>query len=541
MGVTEEQLRAAAGDRTFRHGEDAVARVHGLRVTASAASGSVQGRRVHVAELDWSGPELTGRCACSAEDAGVCRHVVAVGLAAIDEVADRTSPSIDAQLASLSLDDLRELVAELAARDPAVARMVAVRADGAEGESSDALVAAVDRELSTRGFVDHRRSFDVARDAHDLLDELGGHLDAGPADAVRPALLRALTELVTIVEQADDSSGVLQGAGQRAADLYARSCREGHPDGVRLARWLVEFRDASHAWLDTPLADYVAAFDADALAAYEAGVARLVEKRAGADTFRRMDVDRLRIELADHRGDVDGAIAILAAGEPPAYAAVVRRLRELGRDAEVLDWMQRGVRDGRVSSRGVGGDHWLDASDVAATMAAAGQHRVALDVLRAKFLDTPGHANFEALLQLADQVGLRDTEREWALTSAAEAPPWYRGPALIEIALAEGDLAAAWDAAQRHGAGHRWRQLADASAATMPREAADLYRVVAEKDLEIPDTKRYPGIAEMLDRMRELYAAADAGPEFATYMADLRARFRRRTSLTAALDQRRLP
>ncbi|MGI5125720.1 SWIM zinc finger family protein [Pseudonocardia sp. CA-107938] len=529
--LTEEALRAAAGDRVFRHGEDAVARVHGLHVVGSTAQGSVQARRVHVAELDWSGTELSGRCTCSAGE--LCRHAVAVGLAAIAELAGREAIPVEAQLARLSVEDLRDIVAELAARDPAVARMVAVRAGGGAGETVDALVAAVDTALSTRGFVDHRRSFDVAHDAQDLLDELEGHLDGGAADAVRPALRHALAELVQIVEQADDSSGVLQAAGQRAADLYARSCREGHPDAVQLARWLVEFRAAGHAWLQTPLADFAAAFDAEALAVYEAGV----EQLTGAD--RRRDVDRMRVELADHRGDVDGAIAILAADDPPAYAAVVRRLREAGRDDEVLDWMERAARAGRVSGR-LRSDHVLDAMDVATTLADAGRGRAALDVLRAQFRDSPGHTTYDALVRMADRFGLRDDERAWALAAADAALPWFRGPARIEIALGEGDLAAAWAAAEQHGAGHRWRQLAEASAETMPREAADLYRRVVDEDLRIADTKRYPGIAAMLAQVRDLYAAAGAGAEFAEYLAEIRTRFGRRTSLMAQLDRRGL-
>jgi len=39
-----------------------------------------------------------------------------------------------------------------------------------------------------------------------------------------------------IAEEADDSSGSIGAAWQRAADLYARSCREGNPDRVNWRR-----------------------------------------------------------------------------------------------------------------------------------------------------------------------------------------------------------------------------------------------------------------------------------------------------------------
>jgi hypothetical protein len=48
------------------------------------------------------------------------------------------------------------------------------------------LVATVNEALRARGFIDYRRSFDVAKDAEEVLDELESYLDSGAADAVRP-------------------------------------------------------------------------------------------------------------------------------------------------------------------------------------------------------------------------------------------------------------------------------------------------------------------------------------------------------------------
>src|SRR5690606_1486518 len=158
------------------------------------------------------------------------------------------------------------------------------------------------------------------------------------------------------------------------------SCREGAPDPVQLATWLVEFRAAAPGWPKAPLAAYVDAFDDEALAVYADGVARLAERFADSDRFQRMDVDRMQVELADHRGDVDAAVAVLGAGDPPQYGAIVRRLRGAGRDAGVLEWMDRAVQAGWVGVPP--GDHRLDPADVAATFLRAGRERAALDVLR---------------------------------------------------------------------------------------------------------------------------------------------------------------
>lgn len=545
MSLSEDVLQQLAGDRIFQRGEDYVRYVHGLHVVGTSARGSIQAKRIYAVRLDWSGPEPRGSCTCPHfADGHFCKHLVALGLAAIDATDAAAVPSevIDAYLDRLDEPALRDLVRDLVSRDPAAGRVVAARADGPPDALTSSLLTTVDDALTTRGFVDYRRSFDVARDADELLDELERHLYAGAADAVRPALLRATTELRTLGEHADDSAGVLGAAGQRAADLHARSCRDGSPDGVALARWLVGFRASSPGWPETPLAAYVDAFDEAALAEYAAGVDRLAEERGDLGTWDRSDVDTMLLELADHRGDVDAAIGILARGDHPRYGAVIDRLRAAGRDDEVLGWTDRGRREHRISDRlgEEGRDYWLLPSEVADTYLTAGRERDALDVLRSAFAASPGFAAFTQLLSFADPLGLRDAEREWALAAARATLHYARGPALVEIALGEGDLGAAWAAAHEFGPGHRWRELAEASRETMPREAADLHRPGIEQDLRHPHADMYPKIADDLVVMRDLYARAGAEADFAAYVADIRTRFGRRPSLMAALDRRHL-
>lgn len=66
------------------------------------------------------------------------------------------------------------------------------------------------------------------------------------------------------------------------------------------------------------------------------GPTAIDEEHRDLGTWDRFAVDTMLLELADHRGDVDGAIGILARGEHPRYVAVIDRLRAAGRDDEVL-------------------------------------------------------------------------------------------------------------------------------------------------------------------------------------------------------------
>ena len=172
-------------------------------------------------------------------------------------------------------------------------------AAGDDAHAKAELEAYVRNTLVFRGFVDYRRSFEVAGVASEMLDELENHLNSGSAETVRPALLRALTRLRKITEQSDDSSGSIGIECQRAADLYARACRLGEPDSVKLATWLVKFRADSPGWPNLILADFVDAFDARALETYRRAVAALDRKLDDRDQWGRFEVDAMLLELAD--------------------------------------------------------------------------------------------------------------------------------------------------------------------------------------------------------------------------------------------------
>jgi hypothetical protein len=548
-GLSETGLLDAAGELIFERGEDCVANVHGLVETGEGARASVQGQEVYLVELDWSAYDVQGTCTCPYNARGdFCKHLVAVGLAVLDkrppEVAPQQVTSVHAYLDGLDAAGLRTLLAELAEEHLQVAESLLLRAERAAGNGTAAaeiLSAQVRDALDVRGFIDYRRSFDVAADAESVLDELERTLGTdGGADLAAPALLIAVTRLRRITEHADDSAGVLGGASQRALDLYARACREGSPDGRKLARWLVKFRDESPGWPQAALVDFVVAFDDKAMTAYRAAVQKVADRFQGEDGWKRHEADLMLLELADHDGDVDRAIEILSSGEYTRYGEIVERLRQHSRDDEVIGWMDRAVSAGRVSGRlGPAGGVWLDPDDVAATYVAADRPDDAVQVLRRRVLETPGAKSLAALVDLARRLGRAPAERAWAIQALRQqaVPPFGNGAYLVEIALSHNDLDEAWDAAHEFGAGHEWERLAKVSRDARPADAAALYQANLEKDLVHPDSKVYPAIAKRLTIVRDLRARAGQEEVFADYLNALRDTYGRRPSLMAALDK----
>ncbi|WP_102141928.1 SWIM zinc finger family protein [Mycobacterium hubeiense] len=555
MPLSETALFNVAGDLVYGRGEDYVRYVSGLRTTDFKAYASIQAKNVYTVELDWSGPLPDGTCTCPHNaDGNFCKHLVATGLAAIDSgrvaVDDTTSSTADAALESvvhsMDVDELRELVMTLAQRDDGVRRMLEIRAATASGDVEQAKAefeAYVRNMLAFRGFVDYRRSFEVAEAASEMLDELESHLDNGAAEVVRPALLRALTRLRKMLEQVDDSSGSIGYECQRAADLYARACRLGEPDPVALAKWLVKFRADSPGWPHLVLADFVDCFDEQALATYRRAVAALDRKLKDRNEFHRSEVDDMLLELADHDGDVDRAIDLLSQGEHPQYGAIVDRLRAAGRNDDAVAWIDRAVAEGRISSHGGGNAYWLSPDHVAKTYLELGRIDDAVGVLRADFVRQPSVQNYRVLLDFAATVDRVDTERAWAFDHArqlAASDRFAAGAVLVQLHMSDGDIDAAWQAADRYGPGWAWRELAVRGADARPVDAADLYRPELEKDLRYPNSKLYPDIAERLATMAELYERGGRSADFASFIEQIRRDYGRRPSLIKALDAKGL-
>lgn len=553
--LSEASLIAAAGQRVFDRGQDAVRDVSGLRLERGYAEASVQARRVHVASLDWSDGTLTGACSCtSSRDAGWCGHMVAVGLAALDSVTpppagDGDSP-VDTYLTSLSTEALGDLVRVLAATSPEASRLLETPAAEATGDTSavgQQLLDAMRAATAPRGFIDYRRTFGIATEVQGLLDELEQLLDHGgngAAGAAAPALLKALTATRRITEHADDSSGVVGDACQRAADLYARACREGTVDGVKLARWLLKFRESSPGWPETPLENFAPALGDKGLAIYRTRVAELDRDASGLGHVDRFRVDQMLLELADHDGDVDAAVALLTRdAEHTQFGAIVTRLMAAGREGEALRQTDRAVAAGRIGMLGQGNDFWLSPEDVANRYAAHGRPDDALAVLRRAFARQPGRAAYEVLSRVADRLGVGNVERTWAVEEAKRIArrPHMTGQALVEIALGDDDVERAWAAADDFGAGNAWRRLAEASKESMPMRAVGLHLEALAPKLERADRGAYADVAAQLREMREYYKRGGAVADFEVLVRSLRDTYRRRPSFIATLDKARLP
>ena len=435
---------------------------------------------------------------------------------------DGPGPAVEAYLDGLSRSELHELVLTLAECSETVRRTLEAVADlagdrrGAAGEDPVRRAAAL---LSApKGYEDYE-SYDFeygeyadngyAADILDFLDELEALIDDGGADAAAPPLHMIIVRLrPDLYEGLGDTGGLMERASDRAAELYARACREGRPDVGALAAWLAQFRLEGLSCPELALTDFLPALGQEGLAVYRGAV------EAAPQTSARLV---LEVELADADGDVDRAVELLAEENTgPWYASIVERLLAAGRRDEAMAWLDRAV-----AAESVGRSFWdrpedtdivrrrLDAPRAIELYIGAGRPDDAVALAHRLFREDPGTDAYDLLLDTAERLGRRDREREAAL-AWIDGRNWRDADIPIALALHEGDVERAWRAADRWGADDAWQRLADAAPQPRPADAMRLYEEAVTRTLgRRSGRETSQRIAQFAVRLRDIAAAAD--------------------------------
>ena len=351
---------------------------------------------------------------------------------------------------------------------------------------------------------------------------------------VRRVLQHLLTRLGDLARDADNADALLEVA-ERASALFGRAVA-GHPDPVSLARWVVGFRVEYGGWPSIALDAVAHAFDEPAWDAYRASVASLGGGGPAADPYRS-EMDHMLLELADHDGDVDQAVALLSGGDRPYHREIFRRLRDAGRPADVLAWLDRAVTQHCVDVAWRAGATIVPVEDAVDAYLDGGRPDAALTIARTLFDRDLTVDAFRLLSHVAERCGRQDEQRTWAFEQATRRAHSSGGAHLVRLHLADGSLTHAWEAADAFGAGHAWRELVDASEDDFPLRAGRLCLTQVLESLTTPDSKRYPAIVDLLVRARALYDAAGHRAEADAEIARVREVYRRRPALMSAMDR----
>ena len=240
-------------------------------------------------------------------------------------------------------------------------------------------------------------------------------------------------------------------------------------------------------------------------------------------------------------GDVDGVIAIYAANlddRGRGHFLIARELDAADRGAEALNWAERGVGEAAHP------DHQL-VEYLAGRYAAAGRADALLGLRRDRFRAERTLACYQALRQAATATGRWPAEREAALSllrqdldDPSRRASWaWSGPVLVDALIDDGEIDAAWAAAEGVAPAQQRLRLADASIASRPGDALAVYLKAIDPLKSMTGDKIYRQIASLVLSIRSCHQVLGTMAEFSRYLTVLRMEQKRKRNLMKILDQ----
>jgi hypothetical protein len=425
----------------------------------------------------------------------------------------------------LPVEELRAVLLSAVDRHPDVERHVRVAAARATGDLVG-LRGEVDRGLRTRRFLGYRESSEWARAAQPIVDELRLVVERAPSRDLVVLLERAVGHVVKVILRADDSNGTIGDLARELLDLHAQVCDAGVADPVKLAAWMVRFSCQDQDFFEIDPVRYATALGELGLAAYRQAI-------AGRDGEASFAVRWARERLAVLDGDTQAIITLLGGNlsSPHQFIRVCEAMAELGRDDDVLVWARRGITE----TRGWQVARLYDLACEVHERRSAGVEVLALR--RAQHVRMASASTYRALRRAADALHAWELERDAARQILRERD---RGE-LVDALLQDGDADGAWTAAAEDPAwdpgSARRARLAEAREPTRPDQALAWYLRLADEELLQTGRPAYARAVSILKRARRAAQAAGQGDAFATALADLRERHRRRPTLIAMLNK----
>ncbi|MFJ6673641.1 hypothetical protein ACIQMJ_21240 [Actinosynnema sp. NPDC091369] len=231
---------------------------------------------------------------------------------------------------------------------------------------------------------------------------------------------RELAEVLVAAAQGGAQRAALAGLVDRVLDLHAVACGGEPPvDGPELAAWLLWLQTGFAEPPEVRLAAYASALGEDGLAFYRAEAVARFERLPviGFGETGRYDRERwalLRVmeELAEHTGDVDLQVLVLSKDLSSGwhYLQVATVLRDAGRSAEAVAWVERGL----AATGGRGAATRLVDLGVDECLRAGWVER-AVGLRRRAFVAHPGWEGYARLRSVASSAGDWPAVREEVL------------------------------------------------------------------------------------------------------------------------------
>ena len=549
LTFTKDDLKGAAGARSYERGLDYLRDVEDLDVASTQITACVYGSSKYRVCLAFGDEVLSGSCTCPYGQEGFfCKHCVAVGLAVLEmgedlpvliEATRAERQALESWLESLSKKELLAELLGLLDEEPDLRRRFELRAASVNLDAVAVRRAVQELILLTRrGYVEYSEAYAYANDVHRAAAAIDDLTEAGgAADAIGIAR-EAVALLTEASEHVDDSSGVVGDAAHDLLAVHLRACEAAPPDPVSLGDYLAGLLLHSDYGFGPDLADYNGLLG-------DKGFAAVRERIEAAYSRNPQDwqARSLMESLARAEGDVDALIAIYAAHLDDRgwnHLRIAEELDENGRGGEALVWAERGLAEAANPDQRL-------VDYLASRYAAAGRADDVLSLRRDRFRDERTLTSYQALRGAAKDSGVWPAERAEALALLGQdvhrSPArvsWGWGPVLVDALLDDGDLDAAWEAAKDAASDAQWLRLADASTATRPIDALAVYMRAIAPLKSMTGDRVYHRMATLLLSARACHETLGTTDKFTRYMTVLRFDQKRKRNLIKILDQKGL-
>ena len=549
---TEVDLEVLAGSRSFGRGRGYVEAVANIRDLPDGVVATVHGSDAYQVRLYDTDGELHGECDCPhGEQGNFCKHSVAVGLRLLRRSSaagtggtssDAGAVDVRAFLDTLDNSELVELVWAQVSQDPVLYQRMLLRAI-ARAPTVDVSLLARQVENLAVDWLQYGEETAYAEGADAVIAALAELLPEH-AEQVRPLLQRALGLLGQAAGRSEDHCGAALASAAGAWDVFLAACDEAPPDPEDLGLWFAEFRLTGVDVLDMSITDVADLLGTPGLDAYW----NALEAARAADPGGWI-VHSLREEMIKAIGDPDALVACYAEdlSTPDRYVLIARLLREHGRLAEAVDWLERGrAATGRSDHRtGPLADLlielYADAGRTDDVMILHGERFRAEGTvgsyqrLREFILDTDPQRWPQRREEALDLLRTRATGGDAGYAGSA----WNAGEVYLRVLLSEDRDEAAWEMLDQVSCEESTRlAVAGRRAATHPAEALKIYLPAVEKAVARASTADYEQAAELLVTLRDV--CQRAGRDHDAEVGRLKAAHSRKRNFMAALRQRGL-
>ncbi len=561
-------LRDMAGEKVFARGADYHddERVEIVTIDRTRALARVIGSEAYRCELVGMGTKFSGECSCPAfSDWGFCKHLVAtaltansLGSGALEQASSRFA-KIREYLRTKGVEGLVKMVVGLAERDSSLLKELELSTVAATADDPTLLAQfkmAITEATRTNGYVEYPKVRGWVQGIESVLDRIAALIESGRAALVLKLLEHFFARMDQALQNIDDSDGGGADVYAKACEIHRAACRQAKPDPIALARSLFArevdsewefFHGASEAYKDilgeTGLAEYreLANEAWKKIRPLRTGARRVEDDQSS----ERFVLEAILESFAEREGDVHGIIAIRARALSTAYdyLGIAQLCLDHAREPEALKWAEEGLWqfEDHPDERLV-----FFVSDLYRRI---GREQDAEKLLWRTFERVPSLQLYERLKSAAgtDRIladAVRDRALAWLRAELGKPLPragmrWSSPPELfIRLAMAEGQLADAWIAVEKHGCSDvLLGELAEACEHSHPAKALKVYADRVERMLRLGGQGNYEYAYKLIERMRRLRQAIGETKQHLAYLYDLMNRHKAKRNFMKLLDR----